>query len=219
MKNLLLLTPCLFFLLSCGQDTKDIQTAFAKIIIQEEWNEESAKQYLSKNSLDYLKKLAKISDTTDYQAAQIMGFENARELVTMKMHGEMGSYKKVFKAPGEKLTIDDILFMMQYNGTGIIGLNTQNLLQFNEVSDISDEKAEVKVLVSTGDKNAKIVSTYRFIQEDKKWKLDLLSTLSLEERILKQNLRKSPFRNDKAAFIANHLVAPPKEMQFQYRAR
>lgn len=219
MKNLLLLTPFLFFLLSCGQDTEAIQIAFAKVITQEEWSEENAEKYLTNNSLKYLRELAKISDTTNYQVAQVMGFEYARELVTMKMHGEMSSYKRVFTAPGESLTVDNILLMMRLNGTGVIGMNTQNRLQFREVTNVSGNKAELEVLVSTGDKNAKIVSTYLFKKENEEWKLDLLSTLSLEEKLLKQTLRRSPLRNNKAVFIANHLSSPPSEMQFQYRMK
>lgn len=218
MKNLLFLTPLLFLFSSCSQNTEAVQTAFAEIIIQEEWNEEKAKEYFSQNSLNYLKELIKISDTINYQTAQVLGFEYARELVTMKMHGEMSSYKQVLSSPGKNLTIDNVLLMMRFTGTGIIGMNVQKLIQFKEVDNISGDKAEVKVLVSTGDKNAKIVSTYIFKKEGEQWKLDLLSTLSLEEKLLKQNLRRSPFRNDKAQFIANHISSPPKEMQFQYRA-
>jgi len=219
MKNLLLLTPFLFFFASCSKDTEAVKTAFAQIIIQEEWNGEKAEKHFSQNSLNYLKEIAKISDTTNYQIAQVLGYEYSRELVTMKMHGEMSSYKQVFSSPGENLTIDDILFMMQFNGTGIIGMNAQKMLQFKNVANVTSDRAEVQVLVATGDKKATIVSTYIFKQENEIWKLDLLSTLSLEEKLLKQTLRRSPFRNDKAKFIANHLSSPPQEMQFQYRVR
>ena len=219
MKSLLLLSFSLLCLVSCSRDTEAVRTAFEKITTEEEWTEEKAEKLLTKSSLDYLKELIEISDTIDYYTAQMMGFDNNRELVTMKMHGEMCSFNSVLTTPGESLTIDNVLMIMRLNGTGAIGMNAQKMLQFKEVTQVSGNDAEVQVLVATGDRNAKIVSTHLYRKENEVWKLDLLSTMSLEEKLLKQNLRKSPLRNDKTAFIINHLYSPPEEMEFQYRVR
>lgn len=218
MKNLLLFTPLLFLFSSCGKDARLAQRAFTEIITEQEWTEEKAEQYFTKLSLTYLQKLAETSNATDYSMAEKLGFEYGPQLVTMKMHGELNIYKNIIKPEENSLSLQDVLHLMQLNGTGILGMSLQNRLKFREVADVSGSKAQVKVSVATGGK-AKIISNYIFEKEDEKWKINLLSTLTMEEKVLKQNLRRSPLRNDKAAFIVNHLSSPPQEMQFQYRTK
>lgn len=186
---------------------------------QENWDTLNSKKYLSSNSIDYLNRLVNISDTLNYKQAQRLGFEYHKELVTMKLHGDMNSYKSVFKSSGERVQPENILFMMQFNGTGLIGFNKQGRLAFKQANVKSDRSAEVEVFVETGENNTKIISKYLLEKEGENWKLDLLSTFTLEENILQQSLRRSPLRADKAAFINNYLTSPPSRTEFQYRVK
>lgn len=207
-------TLCL--LSSCGNEEEAVKNSFFQVLSQKEWNTENTDTLLSTNSIRYLQKLAKISEKENFDEARKLGFEYHRELVTMRMHGEMVLYKQMIK-PEEELSVQDVLYMMHLTGTGVLGMSRQDRLRLKEVSKISGITADLQVLVATGDK-AKIISTYKSIREGGKWKLDLLSSYSLEEKVLNQNYRRSRYRSGaKTAFVKNLLETSPATMEFSYR--
>ncbi len=220
--KLKLLLPISLVFVACNLQGPQIEATFKQILAANASDpQEFLQESISEKSLKYIDELIKISDSLDYKKAQQLGDFYGLPMVTMRIHGQMLEYGNIMGLGEQSSGVErreNLLYLLKITGTGILEPTPTNRIQFDEVGRISNNNAEVKVALDTGNK-AKIISTYKMKRTGDLWRLDLLSTMSLEEKLLQQMIRREGLSSQPELFMRDYVANPPEEMEFQYKYR
>ena len=169
---------------------------------------------LDQESHTYLSDLLQIASQPNYDKAQKLGRLKNCELVTLlnhEYHQTLGQQIPI----DEKIDKENILYIMAYDGTGMLRLDAMKRIRFKEFGPISKDKAVIKVRLDTGDGKHFITSNYVFHKEADSWNLNLLSTFRFDENLLRQQQAKTFL--DEIAFVKHYAQNEPEFIEFQYQ--
>ncbi|MEO1412492.1 MAG: hypothetical protein AAFW73_21560 [Bacteroidota bacterium] len=214
------LYPLLLTLLACQPSDPQIERQFQAILAA---NGNDAQVFyqesITEQSLAYFDALLEVSDSLNYERARTLGMDYGLPLVTMRLHGQMLSYGSYLGLGAERWAREgraNLLLLMKLTATGILEPERTDRFRFKELSSLRGDAAEVKVATDTR-REAKIISTYRMERTGSLWRLNFLSTLTLEEKLLRQLVRQQGLREQPAVFMENFVAHPPEEIEFRYR--
>ena len=170
-----------FLLSSCSTNQSKIEATFEDLIVDiSNADIDGIYANLDPQSTKYLDSLAQRIKRGSWDDASALGASTQIELTTLFLYEQIQDAV----ASSKEFSGQDVLFVMYLNGIGILRSAGANKLAIREMGRITNYNADVKVRVPTGG-NAAIVSTYKFTKVNQDWKLNLPSTLSLNEKLLK----------------------------------
>lgn len=219
MKLKILLFLVVVLLTNCGKEAEQLEIAFNKVLNYQ--SSEELQQLLSSSSIKYLQDVMAISDTFNFDKADHIGLLKHCRLTTMRLHGQAVKYlaNDESETTETRSPEDKLLMLMAFTGTGPIAVGAKERIKFEKVTGRNGDKRSISVLISTGGNNTFLQSEYDFEKEGEEWKLDLPSTFSLEERLLKQQFKRAGRGVTRAEFMSNYLENMPETMEFQYNTR
>ena len=213
-KILLIILTITFY--SCGTKNTQVEASFGQILeISKNGPLVFFKELITEDSKKYINGLIELSDSLNYEKAAKFGNEygNMYQLTTMKLHGELMKYVPEINAESPDSAFFSMVFLMKFTGTGILG--NSDRIRLKEVAKVRGNEADVKVRIRA-EGNTNILTTYKFKKEDQIWKLNLMSTFSTDEKLLKQLLIRQGFKGNEATFIADFIENTPEMIEFKY---
>jgi hypothetical protein len=216
------LTLFLMMILTAGCNAgkkEEVKQAFLDLQKEiSDFNTDAIVAALDQESINYIKQLVAISGEDDYDTALALGEQNNYDLTTLMLYENIKSVAQLSQDSTEesKMDVSKAVFIAAFSEIGMLRFRTVKSIEFREVESINGEQATLLAAVPTGDGKHFIVSKYRFNFEGDEWKLNLLSTFTMQENLLRQLHRRS--RKDKVTFIQDIVETPPDEVEFRYKS-
>lgn len=208
----------LFFVLllsGCSQHT-EVEASFLAITGKQPTASSDENPILSKmsqRSIDYFTSLAEIINTGEAEDAEWLGNDYDVPLSTLEMYFMLN--RGTADTTDAKFAALDVLTMFRLFQKGIFRSSLTHPINIHEAAELKGTEALLPVTVPIGDGKSSILSRYRFVQEEQAWKLDFISTLGINEKVLLQNRKRSSL--SAPDFIKSLLERDNDGLNFKYR--
>lgn len=198
------------------QDTAAVTDAFVSTsAAAANMNIDEVTAGLSQGSLTYVEELSDIIREGTLEDAGTLGRGVGRELTTMLTYATLGPLIRQDSTKSELEAREVLLFMMILNGQGFFRDRGSAASNVYDEAIINGQDAILPVKVPLGPGGASVLSNYQLHEEEGRWKINLLSTTGMEEKVHRQNQRRS--RLDAAAYIRRQVESEDQDLPFQYR--
>ena len=177
-------------------------------------NNEALLAMFDSESQAYFTRLAELATTTEEEDTKSDFCLRSGVPLTTRVLLQAGELMVTLEEPDSYGPMN-ILFNAEMLGFGYFDDTRLSHYRFVEVLQVQGKKAQVAVNVKAG-QEVWAQSTYSFTEEEEKWKLNFLSSMSLMEKYLEAQRRKSglPPRD----FVMKMLLEGPQgDVRFRYR--
>ncbi len=211
----------LFFLLSlftaCSGAEKEVEDTFTTIInLHTSDNRSNIEDYFDDATHQYIAHLIDHARDGDEIDADDLGLRNELPISTMTLYYSLAETEAQPDTSGSVVFSEEFVWLyFLISGSGVFRHTKEYPIKIRDGATLlSDTRAELSVAIPTGN-NALLGTTYIFNKEDNKWKLNLLSTMKIMEKIHTQNQRRSGLGVNEYAKQTSR--SGSDELQFQYR--
>ena len=171
---------------------------------------------LDAESIAYLDKMAALSNNWNYEEVSALGKKYQCELTTLLLHEYMLMFNDsvVDTTKTKKVDKEDVVSVAGLMGTGILQFLESDRFTYKDLEKVRGKQASANIRMNVGDNTTFIVSQCLFNKQDDAWKLNLLSTFLLDEKLLEGQQRSSG--RTKVDFISAYAKDQPSEVRFSY---
>ena len=171
---------------------------------------------LDKESLLFLDKLQQLMKNENFAGITKLADRFESRFTVYLLYQEYLQFTKkedeLKDAPERALPPSNSLFALL--GLGILNSSATEDYIFLEVNKIRRNEATIKIKRNTGVKNQFIISECKFSREEDEWKLNLMSTFTMEENLLSQLHKKSGL--EEMTFINDLINYGTGPLRFRY---